>query len=121
MVAKKKKNTKIAPKKTTKKVVKKTKSLSTAKKSVKRKIKEVSQEVIFDSKIGKTDALFVSEPESPLPMSQEIEKVLQEIDNPQQSQPQQPEPQTQPEKENPSLPKGISVEKKSWWQKLLGK
>ena len=77
--------------------------------------KDLGPEIIFDSRVGKTDALFVDEPTPELKMPElfsdsildpELNKSLQEFDAIQNPQ---PEPQAQP----------TQKQSKRWWQKLF--
>ena len=113
--------------KTTKKKAPKTKSPVVKKKKAKT---EQSPEIIFDSRVGKTDALFVSDPEptsaepvASLPkLGPDIENALKEFDDLQKSdstQPetQQPSSQTPPEEQPQQEQK--EEKKKSWWKKIF--
>ena len=136
-MAKEKKIIKKTVKKKTKVVAKKTLGLSKTGEATVKKIKsskprakaqkekkDLSPEIIFDSRVGKTDALFVDEPQTP-PVAE----------LPIQISPETPEfkipelqPQTSKDQESPSLPnfssdkspaKQIGEAIKKWWQKLF--
>lgn len=111
-----------------KKVIKKKsikKPANSSPKAKKRKgKKEMPEGIIFDSTIGKTDALFVSDPE---PVAQQndqqrlnpiIDEVLKEIDESEKPetlvQPQQPE-----DLPKPIIQPVLETKKKTWWQKLF--
>jgi hypothetical protein len=94
-------------------------------KTRKSKKKEATPEIIFDSTIGKTDALFVSNPDenikADLPASSQldpdIDEVLKEIDVLEKAQQVKPAQQLEKQQEqlvNPVLPK-----KKSFWKRFL--
>ena len=124
-VAKKKKVSKIAPKK--KAVKKTTKSLPKTRK--KREKREMSSEVIFDSRVGKTDALFVDEPKpiNPAPVQEQlnpiIDDVLKEIDESEKSSvgtmPQENPMGMEKPVLQPEIEPQLQAQKKSWWQRLF--
>ena len=97
-----------------------------AKKVVKKKPKAeaeekvASQEFIYDSRVGKTDALFVDEPK-PEQIEPEIEEALKEFDTLEQPK-QMPTalPPMEKQDEMQMLPKQGSpdIQKKNFWQKL---
>ena len=81
--------------------------------------KDVSSEIIFDSRVGKTDALFVDEPTT-APVAElpvEISTEMPEFKIPEllpETQPQMPV-----EKENPPSEKSFGESVKKWLQKLF--
>lgn len=105
-------------KKSTKKIAKKVanKKKSTSKKVApkrRKKIQETNPEIIFDSKVGKTNALFVANPEPAVQNNNQqlidpaIEEALKEFDNLEKIK-EPAQPPTQP------LP-----QKKSFWHKFF--
>ena len=87
--------------------------------------KEATPEIIFDSRVGKTDALFVSDPEEEvkadlpvaLPSDPDIDEALKEIDVLEKVQ--RVEPIQQPEKQQEQTVSPVLSEKKSFWKKLF--
>ena len=81
--------------------------------------KDLNTEIIFDSRVGKTDALFVDEPatapvaELPVAPTETPEFKIPEILT---DTILDPKPQ---EQENPPSPKGFGEAIKKWWQKLF--
>ena len=100
-----------------------TKKTSTASKKTVAK-KDLNSEIIFDSRVGKTDALFVDEPKNipeektttPLILDSDLDNSLREFDAIQKEDAVTPSQAQQ----QPSLNQKIT-EKKKWWQKLFGK
>jgi hypothetical protein len=100
-----------------KKAIKKSLAKKTAKKKIrhspvknKAKNQELLGDIIFDSKVGKTDALFVENPQpaeqiaNPPRVEETLEEALKEFDALEKTQ----EPNQKPQ-----------VQKKSFWQKLF--
>lgn len=130
---KKKTAKKVAVKKIIKKaVVKKTTKKVTAKKKVIRKTKKTkpTEEIIFDSKIGKTEALFVSLPDQEaseakpedLEINPEIDKAIEEFDivqgNTKRNE-NMSEIKEQVTEEQETGEQEIKKESKSFWQSLM--
>jgi len=115
--------------KASKKSVNKKVSAASKKITQRRKKKDVSPEIIFDSRVGNTDALFVAEPE--LKIDAAVDEALKEFDNlPSVSAPVIATPPLAGEAISNSdegiassqTPRNDVVKKKkAWWQKLFGK
>lgn len=108
-----------------KKITKKKAASSRVTKTRKSKKKEATPEIIFDSRVGKTNALFVSNPEEEVKTDlivtsqpdPDIDEALKEIDVLEKVQ--QVEPVQQPEKQQEQSVEQVLPEKKSFWKRLF--
>ena len=116
------KKKKIVKKKPVKKIVKKVTKKpvkSQAARIRRRKLKEQSEDIIFDSTVGSTKALFVSNPEPaqpnlpPPPDQKELDTIIADLPNLPEAQPAPEEaPQQQPAPQQPPAEKKVSIWKK---------